>query len=195
MYNTNFNDAIDLFKSNLNASNHYYSFEMNGSKFIMLGADTLKGTGEMFSEQINWLKNELQNTPLTQSVFLFMHQPLKDTVAGSLVSYNPNTQDAYGFGAARTELMSIFDQYSNLVVFSGHSHWCMDSYQSMLYNDNKASFINVAAVAYIVDNENNKIDGAEGLYIEVYEDYILVHGREFIEHSYISSMQIVIPLK
>jgi hypothetical protein len=193
MYQKNMNEALNLFKEQFNYDNHYYSVEINGYKFIILGSDDINSLGKMNTIQINWLKNELSNTNKNMPTFIFMHQGLKDTVAGTLET--EFGQLDYGFSSARESLRDILKDYPNAIVFSGHSHYTLEEYQAVLYGGgNDASFGNCGAISYLNANGLEDVGGSEGYYVEVYEDYILLRGREFVYNKWIAGAQFVFPL-
>ena len=190
-YTTNeFDKAINLYLKNTKMTNNYYSLTLNGNKFIVLGSESAKGEGEMTKEQIEWFKNELAQTNKNEPVFIFMHQGLYDTVSGTLPGQNWN-----GFINSDQTLRNILKEYPNAFVFSGHTHWSLDSLSPVKYgNGVDSSFINTASVAYLWDDEGNYQMGSQGIYVEVYEDYILIKGREFTEGKWVSATQILLKL-
>ena len=190
MYHTSFETAVELFKKHTGLENVYYSVEIQGNKFIVLGSDSIKGEGTMNDEQISWLKNELSNTNVYEPTFIFIHQPLYNTVSGSL-----NGQGWDGMRSEAEALKNILNDYPNAIVFSGHTHWTLDSKQPALYGKGtSASYINGASVGYLWNDNNADEPGSEGLFIEVYEDYILIKGREFVDRKWVSAAHLVFPL-
>ena len=67
--------------------------------------------------------------------------------------------------------------------------------QPLLYGQGKdATFVNTAAVSYLWSDDDTAVDGAEGYYVEVYEDYILLKGREYTNGDWCAAAQFRIPL-
>ncbi len=192
MYQNNIVDAIDLFKRELNLENHYYSIELEEHKFIMLGSDDISSLGKMNNIQIQWLKEELAKTDKNKPTFIFLHQPLKDTVSGSLETLFGQLD--HGFGSCRDTLRDILKKYPNAILFSGHSHYTLEEYQSVLYgNGNDASFVHCGSMSYLNGFGVEDLGGAEGYYVEVYEDYILLRGKEFVYNKWLGGAQFLIP--
>ena len=190
MYHDSYNTAVELFKKHTGLDNIYYSVEIQGNKFIVLGSNSIKGEGTMNNEQINWLKNELINTNINNPTFIFIHQPLYETVSGSLYG-----QGWDGMRTEAEELKNILNNYPNAIVFSGHTHWTLDSKQPALYGKGTgASYVNGASVGYLWNDNNSDEPGSEGLFIEVYEDYILIKGREFVDRKWVSAAHLMFPL-
>ena len=193
MYFDDFNEPVGYFKNHFKLDSHYYSFNVNNYKFIALGTDKTSLYGIMSNEQLVWLENELKNISKDEVVFIMIHQGLKDTVDGTLkTKYN---QDDYGFIENNNRLRNILKNHPNAIVFSGHSHQTLDGYVPVAYGNGKdASFANCGSNSYLNSYDDSEIGGAEGLYIEVYEDYILIRGREFSYGKWIANCQIVLPL-
>ena len=193
MYQSNIVDALNLFKEQLNLENHYYSVDIEGCKFIVLGSDDITPLGKMNSIQFQWLKQELADTNKNTPTFIFLHQPLKDTVAGSLETLFG--QQDYGFSSSREALRDLLKNYPNATVFSGHSHYTLEEYQTVLYgNGSDATFVNCGSMAYLCNLDSKDIGGSEGYYVEVYEDYILLRGKEFVYNKWIAGAQFIIPI-
>ena len=67
--------------------------------------------------------------------------------------------------------------------------------QPLLYGQGKdATFVNTAAVSYLWSDDDTAVDGSEGYYVEVYEDYILLKGREYTNRDWCAAAQFRIPL-
>lgn len=117
-------------------------------------------------------------------VFLFLHQPLKDTVAGSLES-----QEWYGVTQDQ-DLRSILSKYPQTLLFTGHTHWELEVNNTMYPGNGEiANMFNAASVAYLWTNADEHKTGSQGFYVEVYRDRVLVRGRDFTTGSWIESAQ------
>ena len=85
-------------------------------------------------------------------------------------------------------------EYPNATLFTGHTHWTLESYQPVLIgNGRDASFVNRASVGYLWTDEDKSTGGSEGIFVEVYEDYILIRGREYRNNTWCAATQICIP--
>ncbi|KAI7251650.1 hypothetical protein KC345_g11559, partial [Hortaea werneckii] len=119
-----------------------------------------------------------------QPVFLFLHQPLKDTVAGSLES-----QEWYGVTQDK-ELRSILSKYPQTLLFTGHTHWELEVDNTMYPGSGEAAtMFNAASVAYLWTNADEHKTGSQGFYVEVYADKVLVRGRDFTTGTWVESAQ------
>lgn len=189
-----YEEQVALFKQYTGMPSAYYSVDLAGTKFIVLGSESLVGEGTIGEKQLDWLRQELAAAGKNQPVFLFLHQPLIDTVSGSLYSQDPETQTWYGIDTGDI-LRAILKEYPNAVLFTGHTHWTLESRQPILFGGGAdASFVNTAAVGYLWDDNNDSAPGSEGYFIEVYDDYILLRGREFVDGKWCAAAQFLFPL-
>lgn len=193
MYQDNIVDAINLFKEQFNLENHYYSIDLLDYKFIMLGSDDISSLGKMNNIQLSWLREELAKTDKNKPTFIFLHQPLKDTIAGSLDTLFGQLD--YGFGSSTHAIRDTLKNYPNAILFSGHSHYTLEEYQAVLYgNGMDASFVHCGSMSYLNGFGTTDLGGAEGFYVEVYEDYILLKGKEFIYDKWLGGAQFIFPI-
>jgi 3',5'-cyclic AMP phosphodiesterase CpdA len=109
----------------------YYSFAKKGWKFIVLDSTQLhpKGgfMGYVDSEQMEWLKAELANTPQTQYICIVSHMPILSSAAGLFFNKVQENGDVlmphFLVHADVVELTDLFRNYSNIkVCLSGHLH-------------------------------------------------------------------------
>lgn len=192
VYNDNagYDKQLKLFKEQTGMPGAYYAVDVNGYSHIVLGSDTLSHLGTIGQEQQDWLKAELQKADPNKPVFVYMHQPLRDTTSGTLYTkYNKEQeQDSFGFLEDAKALREILKNYPNAIVLTGHTHKTFLSEQPVLLgNGADASFVACSSVG-------KSSTGAEGIYMEVYEDYVLIRGRDFAQEKWCGSMQIMIPI-
>ncbi|MBR5134427.1 MAG: metallophosphoesterase, partial [Clostridia bacterium] len=191
VYGGTYDEEVARFIENLKMPGLYYSVDLNGSRFIILGSEKQTTAGDIGSAQLDWFEAQLAATDPSMPVFVFMHQSLRDTVSGSLTSMG---QSWYGVPEATARMRSILKNYPNAFLFTGHTHWSFEMTQPFLYgNGEDANFMNTASVAYLYSDDDQDLPGSEGLYIEVYEDYILIKGREFTQSKWCAAAQFLIP--
>lgn len=154
----------------------YYSFFLGGHTAIVLGADSYINGNAVYSEaQLAWLDATIKACDQTRPIFVFMHEPIRDTVSGSLYA------QGYGNVYNYVQVKSIFDRYDNLFVFSGHTHWTLEAPKT-LYSDNTTHYFNTAAVSSLWNDVNGngfEVDGSQGYFVTVYEHAVLIRGRDF----------------
>lgn len=120
------------------------------------------------------------STPKTEGkdaarpAFVFLHQPLKDTVAGSYGSQR-------WYGVTQDEaLKEVLSKHRHAILFTGHTHWELGSLNTMYDgHDRLPIMFNAASVAYLWTDEDERKEGSQGLFVEVYANRVIVRGRDF----------------
>ena len=171
----------------------YYDLWIGGFHFIFLGDSELpkaETRATIGNEQYAWLSEKLAENADGRPIFLFMHQPLKDTVSGSSVEEG-------WWGIEDGEILSeLLREYPQTVMFNGHTHWTMDSENCMYGGDGAAAIFNTASVGYLWSSYDvptgELLEGSQGYYVEIYEDRILVKGRDFTTGEWVSAAQFVL---
>ena len=195
IYGTDYDEQVKLFTDNLSMPSVYYAGDIGNTRYIVLGSDTIVGEGTIGEEQLTFLKNELAKTDKSKPVFLFLHQPLIDTVSGSLYSSDPDIQYWYGIRPTGNQVRDILKEYPNAILFTGHTHWSFEMFQPLLFGEGQdATFANTASVGYLWSDKDRAISGSEGYYVEVYEEYVLLKGREYTNGDWCAAAQFCIPL-
>ena len=163
----------------------YYSYMLGGALMVFIGADSYQNSCAVYSqEQLAWLDIILKNADAYEPVFLFMHEPLPDTVSGSL-----GTQ-GYGNVHNYDDVKQVLKAYDNIVMFNGHTLWQLEADRTMWYLSGGSLAFNTAGVAQLWNDKNGsdfEVAGSQGYYVTVYEDAILVRGRDFITGEWIST--------
>lgn len=172
----------------------YADLWINGVHFIFLGSEAAGLNAELSRVQLNWLKKALaEDRDENRPIYVFLHQGLMDTVAGTF-----EYQGWHGVNQAK-QLAEILKNYPEVVLFSGHSHWEMDSLYSMkVWDENLPTIFNTAATAYLWNDAamstNVGVEGSQGYYVKAYSDKLLVLGRDFVNGQWIASAQFVVLL-
>lgn len=195
---------LAMYTSRMGMPGPYHDHWIGGYHFIFLGTEEgLPSFCNLSDEQLRWLDRKLGEgvpdsrqpggqmelelgaaEPPDQPVFLFLHQPLKDTVAGSLES-----QEWYGVTQDK-ELRSILAKYPQTLLFTGHTHWELEVDNTMYPgNGETATMFNAASVAYLWTNADEHKTGSQGFYVEVYADKVLVRGRDFTTGTWVEAAQ------
>ncbi len=197
-YNQGTDNAQSYFKKYAKTDSIYYDKVINNYHYIMLGSEQ-QGDGLrafLSDAQLNWLDQKLSADTLkdpTKPVFVFLHQSLDNTVAGSLPGQGWSGVDS----SCSVKLRNILKKYPQVVLFNGHSHWEMDSEQNMYERTAELPTIfNTASVAYLWTSydvtEGVYLEGSQGYDVRVYSDRIEVWGRDFVNNKYIPSAVYVV---
>lgn len=176
----------------------YYSFTKGNDVFIMLshyGKYEGDGIGWLSSkfvsqQELQWLYETLEANR-NKRCFIFNHvYPWNDGVGDACRYYNGQywlTNDN-GIGQAYINLLK---HYKNVVLFHGHSHLRLYLQQ----DDDKANFSSSVGYRSIhipsISVPRDRVDGStsviyaesEGYIIDVYDDYIILNGMDFIDND------------
>ncbi len=171
----------------------YFDRWIDGTHFVFLGSEAYVPPNAQLSDtQLNWLKETLEKDKAEgRPVFLFLHEGIMDTVAGTM-----EYQGWHGVEQGQ-QLKAIIDAHPEVILFSGHSHWVLESPVTILPGNGKAAtHVSTASCAYLWDDNANitnvGINGSQGYYIYLYDDCIVFRGRSFSTGEWISTAQFVI---
>ena len=160
---------------------YWFSSDVKGYKFIMLGSDSATFEGTHLSDrQLNWLDNELKNSDKNKPVFVFNHQPLKNT-NGLPKTFLGRGKWRGSVGWQSDKLRAVFEKYENVVYITGHLHYCTSEYTFEDCGSFKA--INAPTVGVINHGPFKRF--TQGLIFNVFEDRIEVRSRVFGEGKYV----------
>lgn len=188
-----YNAALDKFLDNIRLpegyekpETPYYDLWIGGLHFIFLGdtdlpSEDVKAT--IGNEQYAWLAEKLAENADGRPIFLFMHQPLRDTVSGSLA-------DQGWWGIEDDEYLRVLlEEYPQIIMFNGHTHWTLDDENAMFGGNGAATIFNTAGVGYLWTSQykvaGQYLEGSQGYYVKVYEDRIVVQGRDFVNGEWL----------
>lgn len=140
----------------------YYYRVLNGCYMICLSSEALcVGDYVISDEQMSWLKGVLDEAKAANApIFVFNHHPI----------YLIRDRDY-------RELAWLLQKYDNLVYFHGHYH--NELVAESFYDWHNVDCINVPRATEHADYE-----AGDGLVVEVYEDEIVIKGRNFIKNEW-----------
>lgn len=187
----------------------YYEEVINGNHFFFLASESVKGgdLADLSDTQLEWLDNKLWHIAQKKSpepVFIFCHGALANTVAGSY-SYQYTIENGikktWNGVLQDSKLRFILNKYPNVFYFSGHSHWNLSSANTM-YQDKAtygggigATLFNGGSVTNLWSDNGGIAGGSQGLHVKVYEDKVVVKGRDYANKKWISDAVFTINLK
>nr|WP_225446453.1 metallophosphoesterase [Paenibacillus rhizovicinus] len=164
----------------------YHDHWIDGYHFIFLGTETgNEGFADLSQEQLDWLDAKLgEAASPDKPVFVFLHQPLMNTVAGSL-----EAQNWYGV-TQDEELKAVLSKHQQAILFTGHTHWELGSPHTFFEGAGRLpAMFNASSVAYLWTDDDAHKDGSQGYYVDVYTDRVLVRGRDFERGEWVASAQ------
>ncbi|MCK8486081.1 metallophosphoesterase [Paenibacillus sp. MBLB2552] len=164
----------------------YHDHWIDGYHFVFLGTEEgLELFSSLSEKQLAWLDDKLgESATADRPVFVFLHQPLMNTVAGSY-----EAQRWYGV-VQDAELRAVLARHPQAILFTGHTHWELDAPNTSfgVRGEGPAMF-NAASVAYLWSDEDEHKNGSQGFYVEVYRDHVLVRGRDFTRGEWVEAAQ------
>lgn len=172
----------------------FYTFEQNNDLFIMMGIrrwdSSLSTTEDLFSvEELQWLYDTLEANR-DKRCFLFQHALRFDGCGrpyGGWPTVNLlNVEQGQIF-------LSIVSHYPNVIWFHGHSHTCFDSQEDNDMANYDHAFgchsIHIPSLATPREYENSAYVGktaeSEGYIVDVYENHIILRGRDFVSEKFL----------
>lgn len=167
----------------------YYDFWLGGIRFLCLGSqesvETDDVSASLLEDQLEWLSEKLegaQDADPDAPIFVFLHQPLQNTVTGSEDSTILQND----------QLAEILSRYPQAILFTGHTHAALDA-GKVLWDGGKDRFsaVHSGSVSSLWDFSEESaaggpdtgakgiMEGSQGLKIEVYDGYIRIRSRDF----------------
>lgn len=150
----------------------YYYEIINGCYVICLATEHGDPVGsKMSDEQLAWLENVLKEAQAADApVLVFNHFPIRMLV----------DRDASEFSA-------LLKKYDVDLYVHGHIH-------DHLGQDNFYSWDGIDCINLPRSTETTNYDAGDGIVIEVYENELLVRGRDFITGEWIEGLEYRYPL-
>ncbi|OCT16731.1 phosphohydrolase [Paenibacillus pectinilyticus] len=190
------NDALsrDQFKHFMSYNTIYNDFTTNGHSILLLSQEAYVqekpevGEGAWYSdEQMAWFK---ERTSLLykpgRPLFVMTHQPLPPI----------GTDGATHQLIRAIQFRETLKSYKNVFVFCGHRHQDFQNgtphyVQETFHFFHNSSVGRTLNRAYQQDAKNK----AQGIYVQVFADKVVVRGREFSNRTFIEEANWSIPLE
>lgn len=153
----------------------YYSYDVNGYTFIVLGSDAWQFEKAIISdEQLAFLDSELARaTKDGKPAFVVCHQPLANTHGLPEVWQNGD------LGADSEEVKAILMKYENVFFLNGHLHDGVYEKSLEVFDAEKGVY-SINLPAYGKDNDYGPFSQTGlGVYVEVYDDEVVFTARDF----------------
>ncbi|RAR42801.1 NPCBM/NEW2 domain-containing protein [Paenibacillus sp. MDMC362] len=153
----------------------YYEKIVKGYPFIFLGSESwgpvdspAKDHAYLSDEQLIWLEDTLEKRSKSEKpMFVFLHQPLSAV-----------------HETAEKRLTDLFSKYPQVILFTGHTHRDM-RLPNINLTQSKFTSINTASVYYTTFAPTVNWDESQGLYVQIYDDRVVVQGRDFYRKQWI----------
>ena len=162
----------------------FYDTWVNGYHFIVFNHDRK----DLSDERISWLTSKIEEG--------YNGQPVDPSKPVFLVSHYD--QDTWADRSASTveKLQPVFEAHPNVVMFTGHNHASLNNIHNLLGNRVGCLSIHDGGVGD-VQTEGDYYTAkpiSQGLFVEVYADYMLVHQLAFNDGGYEMAEPVRIPL-
>ncbi|ULL15862.1 metallophosphoesterase [Paenibacillus sp. H1-7] len=190
--------SIGRFLQFTKESSIYYEKEIGGYPFLFLGSEQYRQSDAGNSEdaylsdsQLEWLKQSLKKHGASRKpIFVFLHQPLPDTVAGSSCCVNNRAVIQH------QQLKNILSAYPQVIFFTGHTHWELKHPDTLVQD--RFVMLNSSSVEqpWTVGEDGGERmlspEASEGLHVEVYDGKVIIQGRDFHSQRWIPEAQYII---
>ena len=165
-FRTNFILNNNLFLGNKINELYYYRI-VNGCYMIFLSSEDLCVGDYVISDaQMEWLEDALEEAKAADApILVFNHHPI----------YLIRDRDY-------RSLAWLLNKYDNLLYFHGHYHNELDA--ENFYEWHGVNCINLPR-----STESTEFEPGDGVIVEVYENEILVKGRDFIKGEWIDGLR------
>jgi len=176
-----------------------YTITKGDDLFIMFGVSPANGwnisswsAGNLFAEgELQWLYETLEANRDKKRIFLFEHVLSADTSGDILNKYDSDLK--LGTDDESIAFKSLLKHYKNIIWFHGHTH---TTFTYQIYGDTAnyetslgCHSIHIPSLAATrIDSEegfNLNHGKSEGYIVEVYDNGILLRGRDFITEKFL----------
>ena len=148
----------------------------------------------LYDYQLEWFEARLEQYKDT-TVFFFFHSFLDEEVGDATTSGNEYGYPIISSTVEYKKFTELFTKYTNVVYFSGHSHWTFDAqfetpkagktnYDKNI--DDKdgtfATMVHIPACStprVVTGGQRN--NASEGYIVHVFENYVVFEGYEFVQ--------------
>ena len=189
-----YNDCnVDNFTSYIEENGLHFEKEIKGDKYLFIGLNAEDFTNPFRRDSMEWLKTKLEEYK-NQRVFLMQHVFVGET--GNIGGLYPHS-DGFDMteGTCSKEFVDLLSKYRNVIMFTGHSHLDFEL-QRLGENANVALRTktlchrvhtpstskprkNDSNTEDIPDNTYTYREGSQGYLVDVYDNYIILHGIDF----------------
>lgn len=151
----------------------YYSYEVKGYKFIVMGSDTWKFEKAGISqEQLDFIDSELEDAD-GKPAFVVCHQPLENTHG------LPEVWKNGGLGPDSEAVKEVLMKHKNVFYLNGHLHDGVYE-KSLEIFDAENGVYSINLPAYGKGNDYGKyLQNGLGVYVELYDDSVVFTARDF----------------
>lgn len=185
-----YEEAYNRFLKKSGMPQAYFDKWINGYHLIFLAtSQDLKDQAILAEKQLVWLEAKLAEGIDDKPIFVFLHQSILNTSAGSyqVDAYNQEYPDGVVEGE---QLKKILGKYPQAICFTGHTH-AVVNHPKTVYEKQGTYYVNTGSVAYTIASEGyGEDESSQGLCIEVYDKEVVIKGRDFKKKEWCNIWQI-----
>ena len=189
-----YNDCnVDNFTNYIEENGLHFEKEIKGDKYLFIGLNAEDFTNPFRRDSMEWLKTKLEEYK-NQRVFLMQHVFVGET--GNIGGLYPHS-DGFDMteGTCSKEFVDLLSKYRNVIMFTGHSHL---DFELQRLGENANVALRTKTLCHrvhtpstskprkndintedIPDNTYTYREGSQGCLVDVYDDYIVLHGIDF----------------
>ncbi|WP_268894346.1 metallophosphoesterase family protein [Paenibacillus silvestris] len=171
--------AVALFDRVWGYDKPYHELIVEGYRFLFLSGEAYRDVNAsnkedafLSAEQLTWLRDRLTAAGTADAgkpVFVFLHQPLPQTLDG--------TDRELGV-VQHQELRELLDAHPNVILFSGHTHWNLETTNQVKQLKFLAASSASIREVWSAQNEPETIGVSQSLIVDVYKDRVVIMRRE-----------------
>lgn len=171
----------------------WYSVKTGGVWQIVLGSQGSYGdkvSTELRQDQLDWLESELDRIAAedpSTPVFVYLHQPMTDTTAGTLPGQGWNHVLTGDETWGEVRLKKIMDEHPQAFMLNGHNHKELTAYRVTYFasTEQHNHILQTAGTAYIGDEYSDTSNAHQGWLVYVYEGEVIFRGRDFVKGEWL----------
>lgn len=166
----------------------YYTTEVNGYHFIVLGSEGDSTSAYISDRQLSWLEATMKEASQdNKPIFVLSHWPMNGThgLPEKWGNEEPQPEDG-GFGRQSAQVEAILKSYKNVFLISGHLHLGLtnDTTEHLYgYNtvETHGSVHSVSLPVYMFASSrlNGTVSNGIGCVFEVSDNKVIIRGRSF----------------
>ena len=181
----------------------YFEKEIGGDIYLFMGMKAESYNLDLFStDQLNWLEERLKKYE-NRRVFLFEHVFIEPT--GNVHNLYPYSSMGNVDGQPGKIFRNLMAKYRNVILFTGHSHLefqlqrlsdnanCSERTESLCHRVHIPSCAkpraNDVSTEDVKGNTYTNYGSSEGYVMDVYKDYIILKGINFVDNKYLPLAQ------
>ena len=181
----------------------YFEKEVGGDIYLFMGLNAENYTDNIFTTaQLDWLEQRLEYYK-NRRVFLFEHVFIEPV--GNVNSLYPWSSMGNTEGQPAKRFRNLMKKYRNVILFTGHSHLefilqrlgdnanCSERTSILCHRVHIPSCAqpraNDESTEDIKENTYAKYGSSEGYVMDVYQNYIILKGINFVDNKYLPLAQ------